>query len=76
MNSRWWQVDALLAGDFLQVVPVTVAEVALVAAVSTDCTGIVFGDVRAAASSPDVRSAFGASCLFEIGRTRSLVLEV
>jgi len=55
---------------------VTVTEVALVAAVSTDCAGIVFGDVRAAASSPDVRPALGTGGALEIGRTRSLVLDV
>jgi len=43
---------------------VTVAEVALVAAVSTDCASIVFGDVRAAASSPDVRPALSTGGVF------------
>ncbi len=52
------------------------AEVALVAAVSTDCAGIVFGHVRAAASSPDVRPALGTGGVLEIGRTRALVLDV
>jgi len=55
---------------------VTVAEVALVAAVSTDCASIVFGDVRAAASSPDVRPALSTGGVFEIGRTRPFVLDV
>jgi len=75
-KSRRREVDALIAGDLLQVVPVTVAEVALVAAVSTDCASIVFGDVRAAASSPDVRPALSTGGVFEIGRTRPFVLDV
>jgi ATP-dependent exoDNAse (exonuclease V) beta subunit len=54
----------------------TVAEVALVAAVSTDSAGIVFGDVRAAASSPDVRPALGTGSLLEISWTRTLILDV
>lgn len=41
--SRWREVDALLAGEFLEVVPVAVGEVALVATVPTDCAGVVLG---------------------------------
>jgi len=44
-KSRRREVDALLAGDLLRVVSVTVAEVALLAAISTDCAGIVFADI-------------------------------
>jgi len=69
-KSRRGEVDALLAGDLLQVVPVTVAEVALVAAVSTDCASVVFSDERAATCSPDVCLAFGAGGFLEIGWAR------
>jgi len=74
--SPWWDVDTLLAGDLLEVVPMAMGEVALVSAVPADYTGIVFGDVGAATRSPDVRSTFGASGLFEIGWSRPLVLDV
>jgi len=69
--SPWWDVDTLLAGDLLEVVPMAMGEVvALVSAVPADYTGIVFGDVGAATRSPDVRSTFGASGLSEIGWSR------
>jgi len=54
----------------------TVAEVALVAAVSTDDAGIVFRDIRAAASSPDVHPALGTGRSLEIGWPRPFVLDV
>ena len=74
--SLGWEVDALLAGDFLEVVSMAMGEVAVVTAVATDGAGVVFSDEGTAASRPDVRSVFGTRSIIEIPRRWPLILDL
>jgi len=40
-ESRRWEVDALITGNLLEIVPMAMREVAVVAAVSTDISRII-----------------------------------
>ena len=66
--SRWRDVDALLAGDLLEIAPMAMREVAVKAVVSTDCAGIVLGDDGAASGHPVVCATFGTGGTIETAR--------
>jgi hypothetical protein len=67
-ESRRWEVDALLAGYFLEIVPMAMREVAVVAAVSTDISRIILGNKGTTRGSPDICPASSTGSTVEITR--------
>jgi len=67
-ESRRWEVDALLAGYFLEIVPMAMREVAVVAAVPTDISRIILSNKGTTRGSPDIRPASSTGSTVELTR--------